>query len=355
MPGLRHAPQLVPLALLISVTACRPTAAPIHDVDKVREEPVRFQSGGNDLAGTLFIPDEPGRHPAVVLFHGSGPQPRDSDTGHWFAMHGVAALAYDKRGVGESTGNFRVVPFMTLCDDGLAAMAVLERRADIDAARIGVWGLSQGGWLGPLAAARSSDVKFVIAVSGPAVSPGEQMVFYYANELRRRGLSDAEIDEASTLRRTVWRYLSTGERYDDTKAALATATSRSWFPALRDQSDELFQRSASDIMDDPSLRRRQWFTSEMNYDPTVALKKLTVPALFVYGDQDEITPVPPSVAIIRAVITEHPQSRISIQMVPGADHGMRIRAADRRGTLAAEYLDGMSRWLRQTLPGLPFE
>jgi len=93
----------------------------------------------------------------------------------------------------------------------------------------------------------------------------------------------------------------------------------------------------------------------MNYDPTVALKKLTVPVLFVYGDQDEITPVPPSVAIIRAVITAHPQSRISIQMVPGADHGMRIRAADRRGTVAAEYLDGMSRWLRQTLPGLPFE
>ena len=83
----------------------------------------------------------------------------------WFAEEGVAAFAYDKRGVGESGGNFRTVPFMELCDDGLAAIAYLKSRDEIDPKRIGVWGLSQGGWLGPLAASRSADVSFVIAVS----------------------------------------------------------------------------------------------------------------------------------------------------------------------------------------------
>src|SRR5579862_2847540 len=150
----------------------------------VHQEAVEFRSGEATLAGTLFMPGTPGRHPAVVLYHGSGPQPRDSARAEWFARCGVAALAYDKRGVGQSTGDFRRVPFPDLVEDGLAGVAFLKARGDIDGRHIGVWGLSQGGWLGPLAAARSRDVAFVIAVSGPGVTPGEQMIFYWANELR---------------------------------------------------------------------------------------------------------------------------------------------------------------------------
>ena len=139
----------------------------------VREEAVRFASGKVNLAGTLVLPEGPGAHPAVVLFHGSGAQTRNLFAARWFASQGLAALAYDKRGVGESTGDFRAIPFMELCDDGLAALRSLKSRKEIDAKQIGVWGLSQGGWLGPLAASRSAEVAFVIAVSGPGVSPGD--------------------------------------------------------------------------------------------------------------------------------------------------------------------------------------
>jgi pimeloyl-ACP methyl ester carboxylesterase len=284
-----------------------------------------------------------------VLFHGSGPQARISDMGYWFARHGVAALTYDKRGVGESTGNFRAVPFMDLCDDGLAAIAFLKRRADIDTSRIGVWGLSQGGWLGPLAASRSSDVKFVIAVSGPAVTPGEQMVFYYANELRRQGLSDAEIDEASALRRRVWHYLATRQGDSETRAALARASTKSWFPLLQQQADGVFARSAAEILQDESLSLRQWFESEMNYDPTVPLRQLRVPALFLYGDKDEITPVPESVSVIQKVQAARADRRITVEVFPGANHAMYVEEADGRRELSRAYLDRMASWLRETL------
>src|SRR6267154_2951537 len=121
------------------------------------EKAVHFASGDITLAGTLVLPERSQPHPAVVLFHGSGPQKRDLFTARWFAAEGIAALAYDKRGVGESGGDFRKVPFMELCDDGLGAIKYLKSRKEIDAKRIGVWGLSQGGWLGPLAASRSAD------------------------------------------------------------------------------------------------------------------------------------------------------------------------------------------------------
>src|SRR5580700_5225043 len=176
----------------------------------IREETVHFVSGGITMAGTLALPEGSPTHPAVILFHGSGPQTRDLFTARWFASEGIAALAYDKRGVGESSGDFRKVPFMELCDDGLGAIKYLKSRKEIDAKRIGVWGLSQGGWLGPLAASRSADVAFVIAVSGPGVSPGEQMIVYYANELRARGVAETDIQEASTLRREIYNYLFDG-------------------------------------------------------------------------------------------------------------------------------------------------
>jgi pimeloyl-ACP methyl ester carboxylesterase len=238
---------------------------------------------------------------------------------------------------------------MDLSADGLAAIAFLKRRTDIDAARTGVWGLSQGGWLGPLAASRSTGVTFVIAVSGPMVTPGEQMVFYYANELRRRGVSDADIDEASALRRRVWHYLSTREGYSETRTALAQAAGKPWFPLLQRQADGVFARSPAEILEDESISSRQWFQSEMNYDPTVALRRLAVLALFLYGDQDEITPVPASVSAIRATLAGRPDHRVAVEIISGADHGMYVEESNGRRVLSAEYLDRMTSWLRETL------
>jgi uncharacterized protein len=201
-----------------------------------------FASGDIALAGTLILPEGSQPHPAVVLFHGSGLQKRDLITARWFAAEGIAALAYDKRGVGESGGDFRKVPFMELCDDGLSAIKYLKSRKEIDVKRIGVWGLSQGGWLGPLAASRSADVAFVIAVSGPGVSPGEQMIVYYANELREQGMDEGDVQEASTVRRDIWGYMSSGLGYEKTKAELDEARTKRWYRQAKVQQDDSLTR-----------------------------------------------------------------------------------------------------------------
>ncbi len=312
----------------------------------VHQEEVRFHNGGVTLAGTLFLPAGSISHPAVVIFHGSGPQARDASMGHWFADQGIACLTYDKRGVGESTGDFQKVAFPALVDDGLAAILFLKTRADIDAHRIGVWGLSQGGWLGPLAASRSKDVAFVIAVSGPGVSPGEQMIFYYANQLRDRGLSEPQVAEASDLRRQVWHYLSTGEGYAAAGKALHRAESQPWFAAVQEQEDGLFNHTpVSGILEDSSLRERLWFKVEMNYDPRIALRKLAVPALFVFGDQDRLVPVQTSIDIIRQTLTDSGHRDFTIKTFRGADHGIRLVAPDVRGQFAPGYLQTMSNWV----------
>ena len=333
-----------------ALTGCTQRASPAvgaaSEAQGVREETVKLASGKLALAGTLVLPEGAQQHPAVILFHGSGPQRRDLATARWFATQGIAALAYDKRGVGESEGDFRAVPFMELCDDGLAAIAYLKRRKDVDARRIGVWGLSQGGWLGPLAASRSADVAFVIAVSGPGVSPGEQMLVYYANELRDQGMAETEVREASAVRRDIWTYMETGQGYEKTKAELEQARAKAWFAQAKAQQDDSFGALPQpEQLNKPVGRSLLWFQHEAIYDPVPALRALRVPALFLFGDKDRLIPVPESIAIIRRVQTDDPRHDFTIREFPDDDHGMFLLSGDGNNGIDPEYLKTMQGWL----------
>ena len=55
----------------------------------VREEQIRFKSGGITLASTLVIPTTSRTLPAVVLLHGSGSEARNLKMARWFAQQGV--------------------------------------------------------------------------------------------------------------------------------------------------------------------------------------------------------------------------------------------------------------------------
>ena len=310
------------------------------------EETVHFASGDITLAGTLVLPAGSQPHTGVVLFHGSGPQKRDLFTARWFAAEGIAALAYDKRGVGESGGDFRKVPFMELCDDGLGAIKYLKSRKEIDAKRIGVWGLSQGGWLGPLAASRSADVAFVIAVSGPGVSPGEQMIVYYANQLRGQGMHEGDVREASTVRRDIWSYMSSGLGYDKTKAELDGARTKRWFSQARVQEDDSFGALPTPAeLSKPVGRSAIWFKQEAVYDPVPALRALRVPALFLFGDHDQLIPVDESVAVIQRVLAEDKHRDFTILAFRNVDHEMRLVTSEATGSIDPEYLKTMQDWL----------
>jgi dienelactone hydrolase len=328
------------LCALVCLLAIACTRSAARSAAVVREEQVQFRNGDVTLSATLFLPAKATNCPAVVLFHGSGPQGRYPDIARWFAGLGMAALTYDKRGVGSSTGDFRTVPFMELSLDGLAGVEWLKTHDGINAKKIGVWGISQGGWLGPLAASQSKDVAFVIAVSGPGVSPGEQMIFYYASELRSEGLSEPAVEEATALRRQVWISLSSGAGLPEAKAAAARARFKPWYSQVKAQRDDLIG----------SLKRAteqssNWYRTEMNYDPLIALRGLAVPALFVFGDADQLVPVPRSVELISRTLTASGHRDFKIQVFPGADHAIRVPAADGSTQPAPGYHDTVQAWL----------
>jgi len=129
------------------------------------------------IAATLTLP--PGRGPfaAVVMTHGSGPQGRDEFQvfAAYCELLGIAVLADDKRGIGQSGGAYpgeRATPHAldVLARDADAEVRYLRSLPEIDRARIGLVGDSQAGWVIALAAARDAAVRFAIPLVGPTVS-----------------------------------------------------------------------------------------------------------------------------------------------------------------------------------------
>src|SRR5690349_8166059 len=76
-------------AALGLVTGCASSQQRVRD--HVEVEAIHFKSDGASLSGTLYLPAGKPPYLAVVLFHGSGAQPRDSFSAHWFAEQGIAA------------------------------------------------------------------------------------------------------------------------------------------------------------------------------------------------------------------------------------------------------------------------
>ena len=150
----------------------------------LRSIPVRFRSDGAMLAGTLFVPPGGGRRAAVAYVTGSGPTTREylPELQALLLHHGVAVLAYDKRGIGASGGSYpgespTEITIDQLARDAAAGARFLAGRAEVDPARIGLAGHSQAGWIMPLAAKREPGIRFLVVFSGSAVTADENDLY----------------------------------------------------------------------------------------------------------------------------------------------------------------------------------
>ena len=170
---------------------------------RLRQLEVRFTSGTAVLSGTLTLPPGPGRHPAVAFVHGSGATERAylPDLQALLVRNGVAVLAYDKRGIGQSSGSYpgespTAGAIDVLARDAAAASRFLRSQPEIDPARVGLAGHSQAGWIAPLAGSRDPVIRFLVIFSGPAVTADENDLY---QDLTGQGeqpaqQTDAEID-----------------------------------------------------------------------------------------------------------------------------------------------------------------
>jgi pimeloyl-ACP methyl ester carboxylesterase len=162
-------------------------------LEETSYEEISFYNGAQDidLGGMLFLPEGEGPYPAVVIIHGSGTSRRDN---RWYLTitqylqaNGIAVLLPDKRGSEKSGGSWRSASFEDLSTDTVAAVDFLKTRDDLPITKIGIIGMSQGGFIAPMVASLSPDVAFVVDFVGAAVPIKEQLLFEENNNLREMG------------------------------------------------------------------------------------------------------------------------------------------------------------------------
>ena len=242
------------------------------------EQAITFTVGPVTLSGTLLRPTtNGGAQPGIVLLHGSGPGPRQQLRifAERFTRLGFAALIFDKRGSGTSGGSWTEESLDDLADDALAATAFLKAQPGIDARRVGVWGISQAGWVIPHAAARAPEAfAFAIVVTGGGVRPLEIEEHDYAAALDRAGVKGDERRAALALVGQYFAYLRTGGDRASLENAIQAEREKPWFKAV----------DVSRMLPAESARGKwEWVA---NYDPAADIQRMVKPILVVLGGKD---------------------------------------------------------------------
>ena len=111
-----------------------------------RTEPVQFRSLGDHIAGTLFLPPSPHPLPLLIVCHGAGEYKENYfEMCAALAERGLASLAIDMHGHGQSGGPRFYVDIQQWVADIRAAVDFALTRPEVDPSRIGAFGLSSGG------------------------------------------------------------------------------------------------------------------------------------------------------------------------------------------------------------------
>ncbi len=313
------------------------TSAGLASEQDLQLEDVRYQSGPITLAALLMLPPGERPVPAAIIAQGSGASDRANqwsrDIAEELVRHGVAVLLTDKRGAGASGGDWRTAGFSDLAADALAGAEFLARRSDIDAGRIGVVGLSQGGQVAPLAAASSDRIAFVVSVSSKAVGFAEGSFIEMTNTARQAGLDEPDVQEVIRVNLAAVRYLTTGDWHQYARArqrGLRTGARSvvAGFPASQDEPVWTFLRAIA------------------AYDPLAYWVQVTQPVLVVYGEEDEANNVPvrESVRRLEHVFRSVNKTDYQILVVPGAGHGIRDPQTHR---LATPFRNALGAWLEE--------
>ena len=307
-------------------------AAAEQPAQPYRELEITFTSGGVILAGTLTLPAAPGPHPAVVLISGSGDQGRDSDFFglRFFAViadhltrQGIATLRFDDRGVGGSGGDGLQTTIDDRIGDVAAAVAWLRQRPELDAARIGLAGHSEGGMIAPAAAVQAGGVAAVALLAGVATT-GETLLREQLPLLMQAdGASPEAIAESQRQQAVTLHAIATGEGWDAVEDNIRRTLAQALDGLTAEQRSAITDRQAYlDNLTAVQMRTAQspWFQSLMRYDPGPALAQLTAPTLALFGGRDTQVPAESNAAALRAALQTAGHPDFDIVTLAQANH-----------------------------------
>ncbi len=334
----------------LEVAAQKMRAYPFPADAKLEEAPrvfpeiaVRFLSGPDTLSGTLMLPAaDPARTtkpPAILFVSGSGPSTRDEYVAGFpvfrmlaerLAAAGCASLRYDDRGVEESGGDYGLVTMDILAADAAAATAALRGRPEIDGARVGLLGHSEGallaGQIAALVTQQSGQAPWCAILLAGSTANGRQIIMeQFEHALAREELAPGKAADQRALQEQVLAYV-------EGKADWATVA------ALADSEEAQNLALQKPTLDAP------WLRSFLTYDPRPWLEQLKVPTLVLHGELDTQIPLAHGTAV-RDLLKASGNPTVSFVPARGVNHLFQLAKtgeADEYATLKPEFAPGVA-------------
>ncbi len=294
------------------------------------EEEVTYQNVKDavTLAGTLTMPRTGEPFPAVVLITGSGPQDRDESVfGHrpflvladFLTRRRIAVLRVDDRGVGGSKGSASQATSEDFARDVLAGVQYLRTRKDIDPKRIGLIGHSEGGCIAPIAAAKSSDVAFIVLMAGTGVTGDTIIEGQIVSLLKAQGADPALIDATTQDQRRVVEVIKSEADPNIAKEKIrkivTDAVSR-----LDEKQKKTVEYHEGYVDAQVRSAMSKWLRFFITHDPKETLRKVECPVLAINGELDMQVRAKLNLPAIEQALREGKNPDFTVKELPGLNH-----------------------------------
>ena len=325
-------PYKIPLSLgreVIEKTAVNRPQEPKEPFPYYSED-VTFENemANLTLAGTLTLPQEKGKFPAVVLISGSGPQDRNEELADHkpflvLADHltkkGIGVLRFDDRGVGKSTGDHSIATSADFATDALSAVAYLKSRKEIDTTKIGLAGHSEGGIIAPLAAAKSDDVNFIVLIAGTGIR-GDQLMLLQQNRIgKAMGSSEKQLQTINDYFATIFEVLLKPNQ-QDLKAELTEVITQKLKGIPEDQLPMGLSKDEASIAAQVTQLASPWMIYFTKHDPSKVLENVKCPVLAINGEKDLQVPPKENLIPIKNALEKGGNTNVTAIELPNLNH-----------------------------------
>jgi dienelactone hydrolase len=309
---------------------------------KYTESEVSFQTEDSVIAGTLAVPEGNKTFPAVIIIGGSGPFDRNGDVdpkssedlalsstyrdiAEDLSQEGFVTLRYDKRGIGNSTGEGGDFPEPSLRDLE-AAVAFLKNNPSVDPKRIALVGHSLGGLWALMEAAEDPNIAAICLMATPAKPYGEVLVEQIEWFVKAQGGNETDVAAVVAQQRAIYDELRSG-KLD---------------PATISPSERYKYEFVKAIMD----------LAGADY-----AKEIKCPALILQGDKDLFTVIPEESQLLKQAFNEGGNQKVKLVIFQNLDHMFRPTLGQPstelyyqdRGPIPAEVVRTIADWMKNTL------
>ncbi|MEL6877009.1 MAG: alpha/beta hydrolase [Pseudomonadota bacterium] len=287
------------------------------------ETNTRFRSGDTMLVGRLIEP--PGANnatPLIVYAHGSEDTAwieRGRDP-YQMVGRGISVFVYDKRGTGQSEGQY-TQNFPLLADDLVAASKEAKRLAASRFGRFGLIGLSQGGWIAPLAADRAG-ADFIGIGYGLVADIREEDAAQVQKELRDAGFGDEILAIAREITDVTARIAASDytDGLDELTELQKRFSAEPWFLLMRGSYTGVFLSMSADELRTNGVPQFNNLDIDWTLNPMNVMRGVEAPQLWILAGEDREAPI--DLTLERLSILREEAKDITIYMFPDTDHGM---------------------------------